>query len=206
MSPHWTGTAAALFSRLDLTTAMPEFGQPAGSWRIPWDSIRGQSLPLSGIRVETTFSARVVQKCHASIHWKKIYKDVWPAGVDRTTIIWDSQTGRHKQQFAFHSAPALDVDWQTDESFASCSTDKYVHCFLRSVKNLFCYKMRVFKAPSRLELCNHFLVIHSLRPRPFCFRKSLKNLFRFYSVSYVGKIQIKLSFRMGKEYTLVLNI
>ena len=132
MSPHWTGTAAAPFSRPDLTTAMPEFGQPAGSWRIPWDSIRGQSLPLSGIRVETTFSARVVQKCHASIHWKKIYKDVWPAGVDRTTIIWDSQTGRHKQQFAFHSAPALDVDWQTDESFASCSTDKYVFGFLRS--------------------------------------------------------------------------
>lgn len=28
-------------------------------------------------------------------------------GVDRTTIIWDSQTGNHKQQFAFHSAPAL---------------------------------------------------------------------------------------------------
>jgi WD40 repeat protein len=48
-------------------------------------------------------------------------------GVDRTTIIWDSQTGNHKQQFAFHSAPALDVDWQTDESFASCSTDKCIH-------------------------------------------------------------------------------
>ena len=27
------------------------------------------------------------------------------AGVDRTTIIWDSATGKHKQQFAFHSAP-----------------------------------------------------------------------------------------------------
>ena len=49
------------------------------------------------------------------------------AGVDRTTIIWDSHTGKHKQQFAFHSAPALDVDWQSDESFASCSTDKCIH-------------------------------------------------------------------------------
>jgi WD40 repeat protein len=56
-------------------------------------------------------------------------------GVDRTTIIWDSQTGQHKQQFAFHSAPALDVDWQTDESFASCSTDKCIHvCRLGSDK------------------------------------------------------------------------
>ena len=56
-------------------------------------------------------------------------------GVDRTTIIWDSQSGQHKQQFAFHSAPALDVDWQTDESFASCSTDKCIHvCRLGSDK------------------------------------------------------------------------
>ena len=48
-------------------------------------------------------------------------------GVDRTTIIWDSKDGESKQQFAFHSAPALDVDWQTDDSFASCSTDKCIH-------------------------------------------------------------------------------
>ena len=48
-------------------------------------------------------------------------------GVDRTTIIWDSKDGQAKQQFAFHSAPALDVDWQTDDSFASCSTDKCIH-------------------------------------------------------------------------------
>ena len=31
--------------------------------------------------------------------------------VCRTTIIWDAATGSCKQQFAFHSAPALDVDW-----------------------------------------------------------------------------------------------
>ena len=31
--------------------------------------------------------------------------------VLRTTIIWDAATGSCKQQFAFHSAPALDVDW-----------------------------------------------------------------------------------------------
>ena len=56
-------------------------------------------------------------------------------GVDRTTIIWDSTTGLSKQQFAFHTAPALDVDWQNDESFASCSTDKCIHvCRLGSDK------------------------------------------------------------------------
>ncbi len=62
-----------------------------------------------------------------ALKWNKTGNYILSAGVDRTTIIWDSQTGQHKQQFAFHSAPALDVDWQTDESFASCSTDKCIH-------------------------------------------------------------------------------
>jgi len=62
-----------------------------------------------------------------ALKWNKSGNYILSAGVDRTTIIWDSQTGQHKQQFAFHSAPALDVDWQTDTSFASCSTDKCIH-------------------------------------------------------------------------------
>ena len=67
-------------------------------------------------------------KCH-------INDAIWILGVDRTTIIWDSSNGSAKQQFAFHSAPALDVDWQTDDSFASCSTDKCIHvCKLGSEK------------------------------------------------------------------------
>ncbi|CAM4845602.1 unnamed protein product [Rotaria magnacalcarata] len=44
-------------------------------------------------------------------------------GVDRTTIIWDANSGHCKQQFSFHTAPALDVDWQSDTTFASCSDD-----------------------------------------------------------------------------------
>ena len=62
-----------------------------------------------------------------ALKWNKSGNYILSAGVDRTTIIWDAETGQHKQQFAFHSAPALDVDWQTDESFASCSTDKCIH-------------------------------------------------------------------------------
>ncbi|CAF2227561.1 unnamed protein product, partial [Rotaria magnacalcarata] len=45
------------------------------------------------------------------------------AGGDRTTIIWDANSGHCKQQFSFHTAPALDVDWQSDTTFASCSDD-----------------------------------------------------------------------------------
>jgi len=70
-----------------------------------------------------------------ALKWNKSGNYILSAGVDRTTIIWDSQTGLSKQQFGFHSAPALDVDWQTDESFASCSTDKCIHvCRLGSDK------------------------------------------------------------------------
>lgn len=75
----------------------------------------------------------------------------------QTTIIWDAHTGEAKQQFPFHSgiktssllspfhiflwfllhlltpiclpptAPALDVDWQSNNTFASCSTDMCIH-------------------------------------------------------------------------------
>jgi len=61
-----------------------------------------------------------------ALKWNKSGNYILSAGVDRTTIIWDAQTGKAKQQFAFHSAPALDVDWQSDDSFASCSTDKSI--------------------------------------------------------------------------------
>lgn len=47
--------------------------------------------------------------------------------MDRTTIIWDAATGQCAQQFSFHMAPALDVDWQSNVSFASCSTDQRIH-------------------------------------------------------------------------------
>ena len=49
------------------------------------------------------------------------------AGVDKTTIIWDAANAEIKQQFNFHEAPALDVDWKNDDTFASCSTDKIIH-------------------------------------------------------------------------------
>uniref|UniRef100_A0AAR2M4H6 LisH domain-containing protein n=1 Tax=Pygocentrus nattereri TaxID=42514 RepID=A0AAR2M4H6_PYGNA len=49
------------------------------------------------------------------------------SGTRKTTIIWDAHTGEAKQQFPFHSAPALDVDWQSNNTFASCSTDMCIH-------------------------------------------------------------------------------
>uniref|UniRef100_A0A8C5KMD3 F-box-like/WD repeat-containing protein TBL1XR1 n=1 Tax=Jaculus jaculus TaxID=51337 RepID=A0A8C5KMD3_JACJA len=61
-----------------------------------------------------------------ALKWNKKGHFVLSAGVDKTTIIWDAHTGEAKQQFPFHAAPALDVDWQSN-TFASCSTDTCIH-------------------------------------------------------------------------------
>ncbi|XP_066141889.1 F-box-like/WD repeat-containing protein TBL1XR1 [Euwallacea fornicatus] len=62
-----------------------------------------------------------------ALKWNKKGNYILSAGVDKTTIIWDAASGECTQQFSFHSAPALDVDWQTNTSFASCSTDQCIH-------------------------------------------------------------------------------
>ncbi|XP_065313080.1 F-box-like/WD repeat-containing protein TBL1Y isoform X2 [Gordionus sp. m RMFG-2023] len=68
-----------------------------------------------------------------ALKWNKKGNYILSAGVDKTTIIWDASSGHCTQQFSFHSAPALDVDWQNDTTFASCSTDQAIHvCALGS--------------------------------------------------------------------------
>lgn len=62
-----------------------------------------------------------------ALKWNRNGKYILSAGVDKTTIIWDAANAEIKQQFPFHEAPALDVDWKDDSTFASCSTDKVIH-------------------------------------------------------------------------------
>ncbi|KAL1449773.1 hypothetical protein WDU94_002248 [Cyamophila willieti] len=70
-----------------------------------------------------------------ALKWNKRGNYILSAGVDKTTIIWDAASGQCEQQFSFHSAPALDVDWQSNTCFASCSTDQHIHvCKLHSDK------------------------------------------------------------------------
>mmetsp|Transcript_12527 Transcript_12527/g.23509 ORF Transcript_12527/g.23509 Transcript_12527/m.23509 type:complete len:794 (-) Transcript_12527:131-2512(-) len=63
-----------------------------------------------------------------SLKWNKSGKFLLSGSYDKTTIVWDvsGETGEIKQQFMHHLAPALDVDWKDDLTFASCSTDKTV--------------------------------------------------------------------------------
>lgn len=62
-----------------------------------------------------------------ALKWNKRGNYLLSAGVDKTTIIWDAATGEATQQFKFHTAPALDIDWKDNDTFASCSTDMFIH-------------------------------------------------------------------------------
>mmetsp|Transcript_29774 Transcript_29774/g.50778 ORF Transcript_29774/g.50778 Transcript_29774/m.50778 type:complete len:831 (+) Transcript_29774:153-2645(+) len=75
-----------------------------------------------------------------SLKWNKRGNFLLSGSYDKSTIVWDvtGDVGFVKQQFSFHLAPALDVDWKDDLTFASCSTDKTVQIcrvgFSRPVK------------------------------------------------------------------------
>jgi transducin (beta)-like 1 len=62
-----------------------------------------------------------------SLKWNKKGDSVLSGSVDKTAVIWDAKSGEAKQQFEFHTAPTLDVDWRDDVSFATCSTDKMIY-------------------------------------------------------------------------------
>mmetsp|Transcript_10874 Transcript_10874/g.34604 ORF Transcript_10874/g.34604 Transcript_10874/m.34604 type:complete len:495 (+) Transcript_10874:232-1716(+) len=70
-----------------------------------------------------------------SLKWNKKGDCLLSGSVDKTAIIWDAKTGEVKQQFEYHSAPTLDVDWRNNTSFATCSTDKMIYvCKLGEAK------------------------------------------------------------------------
>ncbi|KAG9160933.1 hypothetical protein Leryth_008742 [Lithospermum erythrorhizon] len=62
-----------------------------------------------------------------SLKWNKKGDYLLSGSVDRTAIVWDVNTGEWKQQFEFHAAPTLDVDWRNNNSFATCSTDNKIY-------------------------------------------------------------------------------
>ncbi|KAL6974858.1 WD40 repeat-containing protein hos15 [Sarracenia purpurea var. burkii] len=62
-----------------------------------------------------------------SLKWNKKGDYLVSGSVDKTAIVWDTKTGESKQQFEFHSAPTLDVDWRNNVSFATCSTDHMIY-------------------------------------------------------------------------------
>jgi transducin (beta)-like 1 len=62
-----------------------------------------------------------------SLKWSQNGEHLLSGSYDKTAIIWDTASGDVKQQFSFHTAPTLDVDWKDNECFATCSTDKTIN-------------------------------------------------------------------------------
>jgi len=62
-----------------------------------------------------------------SLKWNKEGTHLLSGSYDKSAIIWSLKSGQVVQKFAFHDAPTLDVDWQDNTAFATCSTDKTIH-------------------------------------------------------------------------------
>jgi len=72
-----------------------------------------------------------------SLKWNKKGDYLLSGSVDKTAIIWDAKNGQVLQQFEFHTAPTLDVDWRNNTSFATCSTDRMIYvCELSKARPL----------------------------------------------------------------------
>eukprot|EP00051_Salpingoeca_urceolata_P010043 m.122353 g.122353 ORF g.122353 m.122353 type:complete len:486 (-) comp16559_c0_seq2:1189-2646(-) len=62
-----------------------------------------------------------------STKWSPHGQLLLTSSVDCTAMVWEIAAGQVKQTFTFHTAPCLDVAWQTDDTFASCSTDCLIY-------------------------------------------------------------------------------
>lgn len=62
-----------------------------------------------------------------SLKWNKTSDLLLSGSYDKSAIVWNPKTGEIEQEFNFHNAPTLDVDWKDHNTFASCSTDKSIH-------------------------------------------------------------------------------
>ncbi|KAJ3123686.1 Transducin (beta)-like 1 X-linked receptor 1 [Nowakowskiella sp. JEL0407] len=60
------------------------------------------------------------------IKWNMAGTLLLTGSLDSTAVVWDTLTGEVKQQFKFHTASTLDVDWSDNETFATCSSDKTI--------------------------------------------------------------------------------
>jgi transducin (beta)-like 1 len=54
-----------------------------------------------------------------SLKWNRTGSLLLTGSVDKTAVVWDTKTGDVMQQFQFHAAPTLDVDWRNSNSFAT---------------------------------------------------------------------------------------
>ncbi|KAI5684494.1 hypothetical protein M9H77_05722 [Catharanthus roseus] len=62
-----------------------------------------------------------------SLKWNKKGDYLLTGSCDKAAVVWDVKAEGLKQHFEFHSGPVLDVDWRTNVSFATSSTDHMIY-------------------------------------------------------------------------------
>ncbi|KAJ3414141.1 hypothetical protein HDV05_007003 [Chytridiales sp. JEL 0842] len=76
-----------------------------------------------------------------AVRWNKSGTALATVSMDKTAIVWNVETGTVKQQFTFHEAPSLDLDWKDDDTFATCSTDRTIFvCQIGVVEQIRCFR------------------------------------------------------------------
>lgn len=61
------------------------------------------------------------------LKWNKSGSMLVTGSMDHSVCLWDPVYGKVKQQWTSHSDSIMDLDWMTDDIFASCSMDKNIH-------------------------------------------------------------------------------
>lgn len=61
-----------------------------------------------------------------AVRWNRRGDLLLSGAVDNAVHVYDAKTAAKRQEWRLHTMPVLDVDWRTDTSFASCSTDKSI--------------------------------------------------------------------------------
>ncbi|CAF5143073.1 unnamed protein product, partial [Rotaria magnacalcarata] len=119
---------------------------------------------LQGTRKSEIVLRHIVFKDVTSSDWNAS-NFILLAGVDRTTIIWDANSDNCEQQFSFHTVSPLDVDWQSDTTFASCFDDMTLKIWNVStetlVHNLQAHNEETKKWDAQRDVCQNILVQHS---------------------------------------------
>lgn len=72
------------------------------------------------------------QRTIFTLRWNSSGTMLLTGSLDHSVCMWDTGYGKVKQQWTSHSDSILDLDWMTDDVFASCSMDKNINSGLRA--------------------------------------------------------------------------
>jgi len=67
------------------------------------------------------------QRTIFSLRWNSKGTMLLTGSLDHSICLWELTYGKVKQQWTSHSDTVLDLDWLSDDVFASCSIDKNIH-------------------------------------------------------------------------------